>query len=582
MKILLATGHQELDNHLKILLAQHTLEIVGDCYSRTVLVDVAQKLKADTVIISSLLEGQIILSELIKNLRGIGLRVVVLPGSLDMDDTKELVIDLVPYGVYDFVYDELTPEDILNRLKNPATLNDVPSELAKAAMDNQKVSQEVNKQIQTQIKTQKRVQPTKEKPSFNRLSSEAKEVKKQRNIILATGDDAINESIATSVDLGTLISLNREDLIQKIANREAEVVVISPGLPGEADILEVVFQVKQVTTNVIFIAGHITPTNVTIQRIRELDVEVLTGEIRIGTILRALYKMLGDSEQECNLVYDEPIDEGEGSLSKIVRVSTDIAKNLTNQVSKIQLKKKKHTLNEKVITVVSTVPAGKTFVAVNLAIYLAQWGLRTCLVDGDPQQSTHTWLSGQQDEDSLMQAMDTDEPIMAAYQPLPMVPNLYVLNKDPFVDTQSMNLKNFIKLLDKLNESEDIDTIIVDTSRNIAESKPIIEVAATVILVADQDFSHLLKLQADIDKLENDFDFNKFSLLVNRVVDSQNLEISDAEKSVGLQADGVISERTKEVLESIKSGIPVALFCPEIRESFEEFWAQKEKLRELA
>lgn len=96
--------------------------------------------------------------------------------------------------------------------------------------------------------------------------------------------------------------------------------------------------------------------------------------------------------------------------------------------------------------------------------------------------------------------------------------------------------------------------------------------AAKVILVADVDYSHLVRMQIELDRLESSLDFNRISLLVNRLIESDNIDITDAEKAVGLQAEGVIPEKTREVLESIKSGIPAALFCPDVKNALTDYW----------
>ncbi|MEG6510495.1 hypothetical protein V6C32_01040 [Desulforamulus ruminis] len=587
MKVLLATGHEELDGVLKEMIPKQGIEVVGTCLNRIVLSEVAKELDADTIILSGLLKGdaEYDLITLVKKLREEGIRVVVLPGSLDMEKTKQLVTSLVPYGVYDYVFDELTPGDIIERLKNPAVPKDIPNALVRAAMEQQSVSQEVSRQVENQLQIQKRIK--------TKLANKQQSLKSRNSlndspptdtILLATGDEAINESIATSISSHTVMVDNRESLLPMTERYQPGMVILSPLLPGDIDILEVVYQVRQVSKNIIFIAGQTPSTDITLLRIKELQVEVLTGEISIGTILQTLFKATGATEKEYSLSDDEPDEEedgGEGSLSKFARAGTEMVKNLSSSisVSKIALKRKKTTVNDKVVAVVSPVSTGKTFIAVNLATTLAQMGFRVVLVDGEVlQQSTHTWLNVSQDEKGIIDAMETDDPLTCSYQH-PMLSNLYVLNKDPFSDSPFLGLKSMIKILNSLNESDEVDVIIIDTYRNMAEpfTKAIIETASQVILVADLDFSHLTKMQADLDKMENSLDFNKFSLLVNRVVDSDYLGVSDAEKATGLQADGVIPERTKEVLESIKNGIPAALFCPEIKMAFEDFWSRREQ-----
>ncbi|MEW6697303.1 MAG: hypothetical protein AB1341_08145 [Bacillota bacterium] len=146
MRILLAagaTGNVDVNEGLKKILQENNLEVVGDCYSVDVLVNVTQQLSADTVIISTLLGEQDILVESIKNLRERGIRVIALPGDIEYEETRQFVTEIIPYGVYDLVFDEVKPEMILHRLQSPAALGDIPDFLVEAAMSKQQLSREI-------------------------------------------------------------------------------------------------------------------------------------------------------------------------------------------------------------------------------------------------------------------------------------------------------------------------------------------------------------------------------------------------------------------------------------------------------
>ncbi|SHF55524.1 hypothetical protein SAMN02745133_02958 [Desulforamulus putei DSM 12395] len=147
MRILLAAGASEnvdVNEGLRKILQQNNLEVAGDCYSADVLVNVAQQLSADTVIISILLGDQDILVGVIKTLRERGIRIIVLPGDIEHEETRQFVAKIIPFGVYDLVFDEVKPEMILQRLHNPAALGDIPEFLVNAAMAKQKLSMEIS------------------------------------------------------------------------------------------------------------------------------------------------------------------------------------------------------------------------------------------------------------------------------------------------------------------------------------------------------------------------------------------------------------------------------------------------------
>ncbi|RYD07210.1 hypothetical protein N752_01090 [Desulforamulus aquiferis] len=406
---------------------------------------------------------------------------------------------------------------------------------------------------------------------------------KKKNILLATGDEAVNEAISTSVSHSFNIAEDREGLLQKVNTTKTDVVVVSKGLPGDVDILEVLQQVKKHTENVIFIAGNISPTDITIARIKELGIEIITGDISIGHLMKSLHKSLGQADEQHPISYES---DDTTALDKIVRAGSELAKNIPNisvpKVPTIQIKRKKQSICKKLVAIASPIPAGKTFVAVNLSTVLWKMRYNVVLVDAAIQQSTHTWL-GVPHEGGLLEALQSDDPLSLAYQrPEAMMPKVNILNTSAF--DGKANIKDYIKLLNNLNETEEVDIILVDTQGNMNDllTKTILDMAGQVILVADQDFNHLMFLQSALDKLENSLDFDKFSLIINRVIDSNNLGISDAEKAAGLQADGVIPDQTKEVLESIKNGIPAALFCSQIRESLEDFWNKTQQMQALA
>ncbi len=129
MRILLAAGASsdiDINQNLREILQKDNLQIVGDCYSAEVLADVACKVNADTVIVSILLGDQDDLLKAIKILRERGNRVIVLPGDIEHQETRSFLAKLIPYGIYDFVFDEVDPKKLIYRLRNPATLGDVP------------------------------------------------------------------------------------------------------------------------------------------------------------------------------------------------------------------------------------------------------------------------------------------------------------------------------------------------------------------------------------------------------------------------------------------------------------------------
>ncbi|SFH34310.1 hypothetical protein SAMN05660649_04825 [Desulfotomaculum arcticum] len=135
MKVLVATGIEKLDEHLLRLMPENDIEAYGQCFHRSVLHKVINESGIDTLVISPALSGENDLIALIRSVREKGIRVIVLPGSPFLPQTLELVKALVPYGIYDFVYDKVSPKDVIDRLKNPGNLGDVAKSFAEMSID---------------------------------------------------------------------------------------------------------------------------------------------------------------------------------------------------------------------------------------------------------------------------------------------------------------------------------------------------------------------------------------------------------------------------------------------------------------
>lgn len=127
--ILLATGISAIEEELlRQIEAQR-------CYNRDILLDIARELKPETVVLSPYLPGEGDLVSIILSLRGLGKRVIFLPGDPRQQDARGWMIKLIPYGVYDYVYDPVTTHSVIARIQIPATLGDIPHEIVKESQE---------------------------------------------------------------------------------------------------------------------------------------------------------------------------------------------------------------------------------------------------------------------------------------------------------------------------------------------------------------------------------------------------------------------------------------------------------------
>lgn len=127
--ILLATGISLIEEELVRQIEAKR------CYNRDILLDIARELKPETVVLSPHLPGEGDLVSIILSLRGLGKRVIFLPGDPRQQDARGWMIKLIPYGVYDYVYDPVTTHSVIARIQIPATLGDIPHEIVKESQE---------------------------------------------------------------------------------------------------------------------------------------------------------------------------------------------------------------------------------------------------------------------------------------------------------------------------------------------------------------------------------------------------------------------------------------------------------------
>ncbi|MDD2586865.1 MAG: hypothetical protein PHT79_11000 [Syntrophomonadaceae bacterium] len=100
------------------------------CYDRSVILDVVKELNPEAIVLSPLLNGdEDILHEVIIPLREAGERIIFLPGDINLPDARDWLRKLLPWGVYCYVFDPVTPEKIIHRINNPGKIGDLPEEL---------------------------------------------------------------------------------------------------------------------------------------------------------------------------------------------------------------------------------------------------------------------------------------------------------------------------------------------------------------------------------------------------------------------------------------------------------------------
>lgn len=120
MSVLLATGLNEIEVKLEN-------QEIQRCYHRSILLDVVKEVNPEIVVLSPHLGGEEdLLNSIIIPLRKSGIRIIFLPGTPNMPDVREWMKKLLPWGVYCYVFDPVTPEKITYRIQNPGRIIDLP------------------------------------------------------------------------------------------------------------------------------------------------------------------------------------------------------------------------------------------------------------------------------------------------------------------------------------------------------------------------------------------------------------------------------------------------------------------------
>lgn len=118
----MATGIEEIDTGIASELKKSGIDVAGECYYREALLSLAQQKRSDVIVVSPHLPGEKDFLELVKDLRMAGFRLILLPGCRDDDEAVTLARRAAALGVYDILWDPVSPESVVQRILKPATL----------------------------------------------------------------------------------------------------------------------------------------------------------------------------------------------------------------------------------------------------------------------------------------------------------------------------------------------------------------------------------------------------------------------------------------------------------------------------
>lgn len=392
--------------------------------------------------------------------------------------------------------------------------------------------------------------------------------KRRKKVLLAVPDDdfVYTETVGGARELEHCATLTSKDEVLPAAKHcNPDVVVLSPDLEGETDLLDVVEGLVENRIRIVFLAGSLVSDNPTVERISKMGVgDILYGTPTAGVLLEHILSP-GEPAVMPGSVELSPDDEETERQS--VRSVLKTAGETLRQVRRTRRVAGKQVSG--IYAVWSPVSAGRTFVSVNLATIFALQGLEVTLIDAAPDLSCCYWTGAPDGEEGLFEAIqDPNSAFDVAFRPS-LVPGLSVLTADPNGEKQT---KITPKQIETLAKSVRAGGQVVVLDLPAAYDASMLALAETVVFVADLDIARLYRIQKTLDELEEEgtLDFDRMVLVLNRFVESKWLPEKSAQDATCLNVAALIPEATKEVLECARTGNPAVMVNPELQAAFSD------------
>lgn len=376
-------------------------------------------------------------------------------------------------------------------------------------------------------------------------------------VILASDDKDILGFLESISGMDISQAKTKEEVMDVINKGRPDVLILSDRVPGGIDLIELVQWVNDNGVRVIFQADKFAEDQVTLRCIRDRNCTVIYRDFNFAELENVLFGRKANNNPAASYEKRTP--------------KKDIPKRIIDQLSLAKTKRNPKSRKEKPVNerqlpnltiVYSPVSAGKTFTAVNLAAYKAQAGNKVSLLDLDIlQPSVGSCLNIPADKEVLSEAMLA--PGHPGYQL--RIPNGLTVFATAPERAPVIDHSNLYELLSTLSRAYDL--VIVDTPRDMDTYNlgHLLTVAGRIIIVGDLDYSRLITLHRRLKVLGNLIDYDKVSLVANRVTENKKVTIADLEKAVmDVPCQCVIPDIPARVLEGIYAGKPPVLFVPEL------------------
>lgn len=339
------------------------------------------------------------------------------------------------------------------------------------------------------------------------------------------------------------IASTREEVCRKVDELNPDIVTLSPDLPGDGDILEIVDFVSRRARVIFFNPSKLS--KIDRETLNEYNIELL-DEMTIGALEFQICRRRSvvDTSKE---------HKAEWTLRGSVLIRSNKMSN--------------------VVGVAAVKSTGKTLVAVNLAVKLAEAGNQTILVDLTEDQDVNLWLKASEEKGNLRKVFKGSDNIVDiawVSEGLGM-DNLMVFTEDPALYTPNYERKELVSVLKKLAGAADYVVVDLPNGFYSTQADVIIKDAGKILIVADTDLARNEKLITEIGKFpKRSIKPGRFALLLNNASDCGDDEKAYLEEKTNLKIRFAIPSKPEEVRRSIVRGEPLCLYESEFSNIFTE------------
>lgn len=370
---------------------------------------------------------------------------------------------------------------------------------------------------------------------------------------------------------------SREEFFEKFSTTVPDIIILSPDLPGEEDLLELIDSVDKDPRIIVTNTDKLPDIDVEIMKNYGVEVPEEDSIAALETLLkknsgRLVPRLEVDISPPGENVYQEGVKKtstlnlntnnlkrAADNVEKAIQSTGDIVATAKEKMSSIKIKiGTKSRIVPNLVVIAGVKSVGKTTVATNLAWKLADSGNIAALVDCSPDQDIHTWFKVPFEEIGLYTAMSTNEnPEDLVWAPK-LMRDLWILTSDLESCNFLFSQKEMAKVVSSLCDIADFVVVDLASKLDSNQARTLLQMAACIILVADSDIAHTVKLQRVFRDLEKDItEDNYITVVANNFDESEMKELNSIRAAVNMNEEFVIPHKAIEVRKSIRKGVPL-------------------------